>query len=72
MAAHTHTHTHTHTHRPYAKDSGQVGISVGDISFKMSVNVSANQSDGSLVLNAGACSFSIGSLSVVFHGGARF
>ena len=57
--------------RPHLKDHGTVDISASGIELSISVNVTANRTDGHMQLNTTACSFSIGSLSVVFHGGAR-
>ena len=57
--------------RPYVKDSGSVDISAGGISLSVSVMALANKTDGHLELNSTGCSFTIGDIKVVFHGGAR-
>ena len=58
-------------YRPHLKDHGSVDISGHSISLSVSADLKENKTSGGVRLNSTSCSFSIGSLKVHFHGGAR-
>ena len=53
------------------RDDGSVDIKAKDISLSQKVSV-RDDGNGRLAISSDSCSFSVGKVSVKFHGGARY